>query len=160
MPVTVQAHPGYASNAAASAKLSCARVRGAPFDFGEKVAHCWKGKEKLPRYFADSEACRFAEWPQLLTAIVEASRSRINLLGFQIGRVGLGGFRMKPLPTGMMRPSVMDGCSAIECGSSSQPSFCKRGTTNLRHVSDSESATMAILWHRKEFWASRLWRKG
>jgi len=44
---------------------------------------------------------------------------------------------MKPLPTGTMRPSVMDRCSAIECGSVSQPQARSFGTTNFRQVSAS-----------------------
>src|SRR5262245_61430215 len=45
---------------------------------------------------------------------------------------------MNPFPVGTMRPSVIVRCSAIECGSLSQPAARSFGTTSLRQVSASE----------------------
>ncbi len=49
----------------------------------------------------------------------------------------LRGVRTKPRPTGMIRPSVIVRCSAIECGSVSHPAAWSPGTTYWRHVSAS-----------------------
>ena len=57
----------------------------------------------------------------------------------QVVRPACGGLRTKPLPTGTMRPSVIVRCSAMECGSLSQPAACSLGTTNFRQVSASFS---------------------